>query len=240
MLDSFSSKYIENAVMQVLRVIKKQEAARKWHNLSEYNCWYELVACILGSNVKFEYAQSFASFLNTHGALNINNINCNYDNLEIMLVDYLSKPLSVSSDNESKIIKYSYPKLRANHIRRTAELIYGRGNTLKSLLEVCKSASEARYQLTLNSIGIGPKQASLFLRNIGFSNNLAILDVHVLRYMDLLNILSGPVKSISNLTKYERIEQILHLYAMSIRAKLSQLDVAIWVVMRVYQKEFAY
>jgi N-glycosylase/DNA lyase len=228
---------LELSVMRVVEEINNLHAFINWDQLSEYELWYELIACILGSNVKFECAQSFVYYLDKLGLLDIMNPTLDYAVFELKIAEALSQPIFPSSGNDNRQ-KYRYPMLRANHIRRTAESIYKDGSSIKVILERSEDPFEARYQLTLNAIGIGPKQASLFLRNIGYAHDLAILDIHVLRYMSLLKLLSHPIDKLTNLVTYEKWEAILLHYAKGLNTSLSYLDTAIWVVMRVYQKEF--
>jgi N-glycosylase/DNA lyase len=80
--------------------------------------------------------------------------------------------------------------------------------------------------------GIGPKQASLFLRNVGYAENLAILDVHVLRFMRYIGLLRAPEISVTTLRRYEVAEERLLAYSLGLGWPMATLDVAIWVVMR--------
>jgi N-glycosylase/DNA lyase len=87
------------------------------------------------------------------------------------------------------------------------------------------------------TVGIGPKQSSLFLRNIGFTDRLAILDTHVLRYMFILGLMNVRTKAVSTLTRYQEIEADLRSYSSRLGANLAYFDTAIWITMRVFQRE---
>jgi len=87
------------------------------------------------------------------------------------------------------------------------------------------------------AVGIGPKQASLFLRNIGYAENLAILDTHILKYMKVVGLVPQILKTVSYSPKYEDIERILINYATKFKESLACLDTAIWIVMRSCWKE---
>ena len=76
------------------------------------------------------------------------------------------------------------------------------------------------------------------MRNIYYSENLAILDSHVVRYMVLLKMVKNVSKlKLSNKNTYVNLESQLQNYATSNGKSLSTLDIAIWVVMRLVQKE---
>jgi N-glycosylase/DNA lyase len=73
----------------------------------------------------------------------------------------------------------------------------------------------------------------MFLRNIGFSDRLAILDSHVLRFMKLRGIADSKPSQIATLEGYEEGESRFLDYARLSRWPLAVLDQAVWVVMRV-------
>jgi N-glycosylase/DNA lyase len=229
---------LQLAVIKVADEIKKLNKFVDWRFFYERDLFYELVACILGSRVRFEHAQFFTDQLHRHGLLNIKRLNNDLKTLELNISDVLSRPLYLNTDISSKKQKYRYPNLKANHIRKTIESIYGEGLSLKKVLHNCKDPYEARYHLANYATGIGPKQASLFLRNIGYADDLAILDSHVLRYMSILQLISPTQNQVSNFKGYEKIEKTLQDYNDSLRTKLAHLDTSIWIVMRVYQEEF--
>ena len=80
--------------------------------------------------------------------------------------------------------------------------------------------------------GFGPKQASMFLRNIGCTYDLAILDRHVLRYMVMQGLIS-PLRTDSiSLTQYESIEFAMENYAILLGYSIGYVDLAIWIAMR--------
>jgi len=75
--------------------------------------------------------------------------------------------------------------------------------------------------------GIGPKEASHFLRNIGFGKNLAILDVHVLRNM----VKYGIIKELPGvITKkvYLDLEKKLAKFSERIAIPMAELDLLFW------------
>jgi N-glycosylase/DNA lyase len=105
----------------------------------------------------------------------------------------------------------------------------------KSLIERVFSGNEPREirkQLISDIAGIGPKQASMFLRNTGISYDLAILDTHVLHYLNIKKVLSQEQMKIGTLSAYEKTESIVVQYADSLGYPVGYLDWAIWATMR--------
>jgi N-glycosylase/DNA lyase len=95
-----------------------------------------------------------------------------------------------------------------------------------------------RRRLAAGVAGLGPKQASLLLRNLGRGRRLAVLDLHVLRFMQLLGISTrgGHVASIAG---YERVEVAFVAYAEYRGVAADALDLAVWVVMRTATRRIA-
>ena len=103
-------------------------------------------------------------------------------------------------------------------------------------MSACCTDHEARDTIVCLCKGIGQKQASLFLRNIHYSDGLAILDSHVIKFMRIQGIQKN-VKSSPSKTDYIKYEASLRVYADNLGRTLAQLDVAIWIVMRVVQRD---
>lgn len=87
---------------------------------------------------------------------------------------------------------------------------------------------ELREWLVENVKGIGMKEASHFIRNIGLSENqLAILDVHVLKNLKELNVIENIPKSL-NKKEYLKVEEKMKKFSMEIGIPLDELDLLFW------------
>ncbi len=84
---------------------------------------------------------------------------------------------------------------------------------------------QAREFLVTNIKGLGYKEASHFLRNVGY-NNFAIIDRHVLRFLKHHNLISEIPKTISK-KNYLYFEEILQKFNIP----QSRLDLMIWAHM---------
>jgi N-glycosylase/DNA lyase len=230
---------LETAVISVAEQVKIMEKDRDWYDIDEYQLWYELTACNLGSRISYEQTKATVSFLEGNGFLEVSNNEDFFDSFEERIAQALRIPIEIRISGKTSKRKYPFFNQKANHIARTAKNIYGENLSIKDILLSSKNERDARLQIISRSIGIGPKQASLFLRNVGYSSELAILDVHVLRYMFFVDILPGLIANVSRMCEYELLEQKLRRYAKRLKIQLASLDIAIWVVMRVYQREFS-
>jgi N-glycosylase/DNA lyase len=125
---------------------------------------------------------------------------------------------------------YRFPNAKAKQLfsmrmaLSTAPLVL----TLSNLRE----PSATRRVLVQTVPGIGPKQASMFLRNVGLTFSLAILDTHVLRFLHAIGFLDTPNPSLSSLSNYEKVEAAAIRYADSCEQPVGYLDWAIWITMK--------
>jgi N-glycosylase/DNA lyase len=79
--------------------------------------------------------------------------------------------------------------------------------------------------------GLGPKAASLLLRNIGLGRELAVLDVHILEFMRLIG-LNKVACTVTTVRHYEVQEELFVGYADFRRVPADALDLAVWTVVR--------
>lgn len=229
---------IENVVLKVSNEIERNNyPEEKWDKFAENELFYELVACILGSRVRYETAKECVKRLKDEGLLNRDYLLRNSILAERRIFKELKKSIYPPFTNGTGV-SYPYSRSKAKFIVQTSyEIYYNQATTLKTLLKNCIDEFEARDLLVEICMGIGPKQASLFLRNIYYTENLAILDTHVIQYMEMQGLHQGIKKSITK-NQYINYEKKLSAYADSLNKSLAKLDVAIWVVMRVVQREF--
>ena len=82
-----------------------------------------------------------------------------------------------------------------------------------------------REWLVNNIKGIGYKEASHFLRNIGF-DDYAIIDFHIIDILTRYKIIEKP-KYLSK-KKYLEIEEILRKIAKQTNLTLAELDLYLW------------
>jgi N-glycosylase/DNA lyase len=86
---------------------------------------------------------------------------------------------------------------------------------------------ECREWLVENIKGLGYKEASHFLRNIGRGENLAILDRHILKNLQLLGVIAKIPESLSK-TTYRQIESKMEECALIVKIPFAHLDLLLW------------
>ncbi len=84
-----------------------------------------------------------------------------------------------------------------------------------------------REWLVENIKGFGYKEASHFLRNIGFGENIAILDRHILKHMVGNNVIPEIPKTLSA-KLYKELEQKFISFANEVGVPPAHLDLLFW------------
>lgn len=85
---------------------------------------------------------------------------------------------------------------------------------------------ELREWLVLNVKGLGWKEASHFLRNIGY-RDLAILDRHILKNLLRLGVVRRLPKTLTS-RRYKLLEKKFHTFALQIGIPMDELDLLFW------------
>lgn len=235
MTAAFSIPSVLRAVQEVCQVlVGSPRGAFRWQSLSEDALWRELVACMLGSRVRFEIAGAALERLVSADLLSSKRRTSRFEEYEHDVLRILAS----TGDPWSALprVRYPFPRVRAGYIRRAAERIYGRGETIRGLLAAAGDVRDARRLLTTDVPGLGPKQASLFLRNTGYATHVAVLDVHVLTYMNWLGLTTVWTRVVPRLRTYELLEDVFVEHSFSHGHPPDRFDLAVWVVIRVAKK----
>jgi N-glycosylase/DNA lyase len=181
---------------QIRRRIKEFEDIRK----NEISIFNELCYCILTANCKAKDAIKIQKIIG-YGFINFRE----YDLIK-----------------ELKKLGYRYPKIRARYIL-DARKFYG---SLNNILNTSDNILEFREWLANNIKGLGFKEASHFLRNIGY-NDVSIIDRHILRFLKKKELIEEIPKNLSK-NKYLEFEKILTFIANSINLSPGELDLYLW------------
>lgn len=123
--------------------------------------------------------------------------------------------------NKFKELGYRFPNVRSSFIIEARKKIYQLENVIKSH----NGGNHLREWIVKNVKGIGYKEASHFLRNIGF-NDYAIIDFHIIDLLSKYNIVEKP-KTMTK-TKYLEIEEILKSLGHKSNLNMAELDLYLW------------
>ena len=111
--------------------------------------------------------------------------------------------------------------------KRLLEIRSRFGDILPYLLNNSLSAEAKRELILANVKGLGMKEASHFLRNIGVKG-LAILDRHIFKHLKRLGIIDEVPKSGPTKKQYLAIENEWRDYANRIGISIDELDLLFW------------
>ena len=118
------------------------------------------------------------------------------------------------NNNKSKYIYATREKLKQN-------------GEIKLKGKINDDVIMTREWLVSNVKGFGYKEASHFLRNIGFGENIAILDRHILKHMVNNNVIPEIPKSITPKV-YKELEKKFIEFSNSVNIPPSHLDLLFW------------
>jgi len=202
-----------------------------WDKMTEEELWQTLCLCILSSNVPYESAQSALSHLVDNEYLRLRWI-VETPNSENLIAEELSKPFYLPVKLDGSCRKYRFPNVRARNIVQAARVMFSEKLSLSEVLARHDSERIIRDTLVAKIPGIGLKEASHFLRDIGYSNNLAIIDSHVASFLAEIKAISREEVKMINRSTYFELESILQKLCKEHNVSLSVFDIAVWRYMR--------
>jgi N-glycosylase/DNA lyase len=175
----------------------------KWVHQQDSQKWYEeLVYCILTAYSSAIMGQRCVDAL------------CHND---ILIEGSLN-------DIESCLFRqgHRFAKRRAEYIYKTRNI----ATSLKKIIEEFNDSKKARDWLVTNIKGLGYKEASHYLRNVGYFN-LAIIDRHILSNMKEHGLIENEKKGLTK-KRYLEYEKILNQVAKELDMHLGKLDLYLW------------
>lgn len=125
--------------------------------------------------------------------------------------------------------KHRFWRIRPKFIFETREYLKEEFSfNLKEILKSSKDREDLRDFFAANKRikGIGYKEASHFLRNIGFSG-YAILDKHILNCLREFGVINGEKKP-ANKPSYLEIEKKMRRFSEEIGIDMDELDLLLW------------
>lgn len=175
-------------------------------NQSDERVFAELAFCICTPQSKATNAWNAISTLIKNGSLyngNENDIRAALNSVRF-------------ADNKAKYIIEARNFFIKNGKMRIKERI----NSFENVLEL-------REWLARDIKGLGYKEASHFLRNIGLGESLSILDRHILKNLEELEVISSVPKTLTK-KRYLEIESKMREFSNKIKIPLAELDLLFW------------
>jgi len=180
-------------------VEKRIKEFKKLGQQSSDKIFKELCFCLLTANY------------DAQKAINIQN------KIQNGFIEYPQNQLS----DELKKLGYRFPNVRSKFIAEARK----HKENLKKIICSCKTDMHRREWFAENVKGLGYKEASHFLRNIGHPD-CAIIDFHIIDILVRNKIIKEP-KTLSKKV-YLEIEKILSVMAKKLKISLAELDLYLW------------
>jgi len=121
-----------------------------------------------------------------------------------------------------KRLGYRFPNIRAKYIVEARKHKDELRKAIESLSE-----PELREWLVKHVKGLGYKEASHFLRNIGFEN-VAIIDFHIVDILSEYKLIEKPKHNTLNKKMYLKTEKVLRKLGEKVGLNLAELDLYLW------------
>jgi N-glycosylase/DNA lyase len=197
---------IDYAKIKSRIVVRLEEFRLKWDKGSDNDIFEELVFCLLTPQSKARLCWLAVENLKNKGLLFSGD------------VEEISRVLNIVRfrNNKAKYI------VEAQDTFRSSEEI-----SIRLALNRHENIFDKREWLVKNVKGMGYKEASHFLRNIGFGEDISILDRHILKNLEIAGVTERVPKNLTR-TRYLEIEPQMRKFSSRIEIPLSHLDFVLW------------
>jgi N-glycosylase/DNA lyase len=188
------------------KIKKRLEEFRQVLNESDERIFAELAFCICTPQSKATSAWVAITSLMKNGYL--------FSGSENMIKPFLNAVRF--TDNKAKYIVEA-----RNFFTENGQL------KIKDKIKSFKSIFDLREWIVTNVKGLGMKESSHFLRNIGLGSDIAILDVHILKNLEEYGVIEKVPETLSK-KLYLEIEKMMREFSKFIRISFDELDLLFW------------
>ena len=182
---------------------------------------HELLFCLLGGHgVSYELARSAASVI---ARLRPFSETWEPDDIRAAVANSLRRRQFAPACRDGSLRRYRFPERKADTIVAAAAWLRETGPLEAAVMR--RPDTRSRREFLCGCPGVGPKTASWLLRNMGWAEELAIVDVHVLR---LLSDLGRIDRSIRLPRDYDEVERAFLQLCDEMQAPAAALDLFAW------------
>jgi N-glycosylase/DNA lyase len=162
-------------------------------------------------------------------------VSCDRVVFELVKRGVLGNPARMSGELEETLKKTRFWKKKSKYIVKAWDRFYadggfGIGNELLDRVNEVDENRDVRDWLRgeMRGMGIGMKEASHFLRNIGYGGGLAIVDRHIIGCLGALGVIKDNQKVIKSDKDYISIEEKMTVFSKKSKIPLEELDLLLW------------
>ena len=209
--ESKINKELNEEILGIYRKIKKDiskaiSGYKKVWKGTEKEIFAEMAFCILTPQSKAKNAWQAITTLVENNLL--------YEGSAEEIVEYLN--IVRFKNNKSRYLVEFRDLMTKDEKLQPKKILESKGNTF-----------EKRKWILKNVKGMGLKEANHVLRNLGFGEEIAILDRHILRNLQRLNVIEEIPKTLTE-KKYYEIEKAMKKYSEYSGIKMDELDLVLW------------
>jgi thermostable 8-oxoguanine DNA glycosylase len=180
----------------------------------------ELLFCLLGGfGISYEHNRSAAAVLNTLRPLVCTRSD---EELRAVLVQQLERPQFEPRRKDGALRRYRFPARKAELIVAARRWFLERPDLADDLSSLATGFERRTIMCTCP--GVGPKTASWLLRNLGLGDDLAIIDIHVLRAL----CSAGRIEKLTLPRDYALAEQAFLGWCRELGASPAAFDLFVW------------
>ena len=200
---------IEKKYFEIKEDIEKRlkEFKEVWEKGDNKDIYVELSFCILTPQSKAVNAWKAITTLRDNGLL--------FNGTAEEMVEYLN--IVRFKNNKAKYLVELREKMKDDEGKIITKDFFLKFQDIK----------EAREWIVKNIKGMAYKEASHFLRNVGFGQEISILDRHILRNLVRLEVIDEVPKSITP-KLYLEIEKKMKDYCSYVNISMDSLDLLLW------------
>ena len=210
-----------------IRTQKNNKLSDKPHTENELR--KELFSCIISSQIKFETAQLIMENISYTGILEDKSWKIASEEYFYNSALRTLKNLQCDLPNA---VSHRFPQSTSYRMSKARNFLLQK--PLTEMLSMFSDTKILRRFLIENISGIGPKQASMFIRNSCICDDIAVLDTHTIKFINLSGI--HNCSTITSLKQYEHVEKSFCRYAADFGVTAGILDLAVWVTMKAAQE----
>jgi N-glycosylase/DNA lyase len=187
--------------------VSKKDAIRR--RLAEFRAvdrsayFYELAYCLLTPQTSAENAEKVVD--------------------ELQRCSFHNEPVDPEPLLRNKTTYIRFHRTKSKHLLKLKD---DYPSILQALMEH-EDPSDKREWLVKNVMGLGYKEATHFLRNVGLNGGLAILDRHILRNLKRYGAIRSVPNSMSR-ARYLYLERRFQRFSMQTGVALDELDLLFW------------
>ena len=182
---------------------------------------HELLFCLLGGHgISYELALSATTVI---ARLRPFAETWDPDEIRDAVANSLGEKQFAPTCKDGSLRRYRFPERKADTIVAAGAWLRETGPLEVAVMR--HSDAKSRREFLCGCPGVGPKTASWLLRNLGWAEELAIIDVHVLRLLSDLGRIDETVRLPRD---YDKVERVFLQLCEELQAPAAALDLFVW------------